>query len=213
MKYIDLDKHLLVQSVESHKMRIVKYPDPLLNRVAEPVTTFDEKLDKFVADMFTKMYESSGVGLAAPQVGVSRRIFVVNINPSEPDEEKRKETELAFINPVLSDLEGDQREEEGCLSIPGIRHEVNRSMKLKVVAQNVKGEEFTLEADEYLAEVIQHEFDHIEGILFIQRLSAGEQIAIQNQLKYLRSQYQKEKQKRKKDKLKAVKAQKKKFKH
>jgi len=86
-------------------------------------------------------------------------------------------------------------------------------MKLKVVAQNVKGEEFTLEADEYLAEVIQHEFDHIEGILFIQRLSAGEQIAIQNQLKYLRSQYQKEKQKRKKDKLKAVKAQKKKFKH
>jgi len=190
-------------------MRIVKYPDPLLNKVAVEVRTFDNRLRKFVADMFTKMYESSGVGLAAPQVGVSKRIFVVNTNPSEEDEKVRAETEMVFINPVLSGFEGEQREEEGCLSIPGIRHEVNRPMKVKVVAQDADGEEFTIDADEYLAEVIQHEFDHIEGILFIQRLSAGEQIGIQHQLKHLRSVYQKEKKhKEKENKLEQKKAQK-----
>ena len=180
-------------------MRIVKYPDPLLNKVAEEVRTFDDRLRKFVADMFTKMYESVGVGLAAPQVGVSKRIFVVNTNPSEEDEKIRAETEMVFINPVLSGFEGEQREEEGCLSIPGIRHDVNRAMKVKVIAQDADGEEFTVDADGYLAEVIQHEFDHIEGILFIQRLSAGEQIAIKQQLKHLRSVYQKDKKRKEKD--------------
>ena len=190
-------------------MKIVKYPDPLLNQVAKEVTTFDERLEKFVADMFIKMYESSGVGLAAPQVGVSKRIFVINVNPSEEDDAIRAKTELVFINPVLSNFEGEQREEEGCLSIPGIRHEVNRAMKLKVVAQNVKGEEFTLEAEEYLAEVIQHEFDHLDGILFIQRLSESEQISIQNQLKHLRNVYQKDKKKKEKENLRFLKKQKK----
>ena len=194
-------------------MRIVKYPDPLLNQVSEKVHTFDDGLKKFVADMFTKMYGSAGVGLAAPQVGKLKRIFIVNTIPMEEDEKKRSETEMVFINPVLSDFDGEQREEEGCLSIPGIRHDVNRSMKVKVVAQNLDGEEFTVDADGYLAEVIQHEFDHLEGILFVQRLSAGEQIVIQHQLKYLRSVYQKEKKKNEKEKKKVMKSQKKRFKH
>ncbi len=201
-------------------MRIVKYPDPLLNKVSEEVRTFDDRLRKFVTDMFTTMYESAGVGLAAPQVGVLKRVFVVNTNPAEEDEKERAKTEMVFINPVLSGLEGEQREEEGCLSIPGIRHDVNRSMSVKVVAQNVDGEEFTLDADGYLAEVILHEFDHIEGILFIQRLSAGEQIVIQHQLKHLRSVYQKEKKRKEKDRKteqkkarKSQKSQKKRLKH
>ncbi len=148
-------------------LEIVKYPEPVLERPAEPVTEFNEELRKFVDDMFESMYAAKGIGLAAPQVAVSKRITVIDLSFKEKPADK-----IVLINPEIIVREGKQYEEEGCLSLPDIREKVSRAAKVKVRAQDVKGQWFELEGEELLARAFQHEIDHLDGILFFKRVSA-----------------------------------------
>ena len=145
---------------------VVKYPEAVLARKADTVTEFDGKLAKLVEEMFDSMYAAQGIGLAAPQIAISKRITVIDTSFKERPEDK-----LALINPEIVEREGKQVEEEGCLSLPEIREKVTRAEWVKVRAQNVKGEWFEVEGDELLARCLQHEIDHLDGILFIDRIS------------------------------------------
>jgi peptide deformylase len=146
---------------------IVKYPDPVLERKGEPVTEFDSDLQVLVDDMFESMYAAKGIGLAAPQIGLSKRLTVIDLSLKERPEDK-----IVLVNPEIIFREGKQYEEEGCLSLPQIRDKVSRAAKVRVRAQNVKGEWFELEGEELLARAFQHEIDHLDGILFFRRMSA-----------------------------------------
>ena len=146
---------------------IVKFPDPILQRPAEPVTVFDEDLKKLVDDMFESMYVAHGIGLAAPQIGIPKRLTVIDLSFQKTPEDK-----IALINPEVVTKEGKIFEEEGCLSLPDIREKVARAAKVKIRAQDVQGNWFEREADELLARAFQHEIDHLDGILFIFRISA-----------------------------------------
>jgi peptide deformylase len=146
---------------------IVKYPDPILQQVAEPVVTFDKELEQLVEDMFESMYDAHGIGLAAPQIGVKKRLTVIDLSNKANAEDK-----LVLINPEIIYREGKQFSEEGCLSLPEIREKVTRAQKVKVRAQNVKGEWFELEGEELLSRCFQHEIDHLDGVLFLFRVSA-----------------------------------------
>jgi peptide deformylase len=146
---------------------IVKYPDPILQQPTEKVVTFDNELQVLAADMFESMYKAVGIGLAAPQIGISKRITVIDLSNQKNPEEK-----IVLINPEITHREGKQYEEEGCLSLPDIRDKVARASKVKVKAQDLEGNWFELEGTELLARAFQHEIDHLDGILFPWRLSA-----------------------------------------
>jgi peptide deformylase len=146
---------------------IVKYPDPVLQKPAEPVTEFDDELRKLVEDMFESMYEAKGIGLAAPQIGISKRLTVIDLSFKKNPEEK-----IVLINPEIIHKEGKQYEEEGCLSLPEIREKVSRAAKVTVRAQDADGKWFEIDGDELLARAFQHEIDHLDGVLFIFRISA-----------------------------------------
>lgn len=140
--------------------RIVKYPDPILREKAQPVKKFHARLHKLLDDMAETMYDAKGVGLAAPQVGILKRVIVVDPGDGL----------IEVVNPELVDLEGEQLSPpEGCLSIPGLLGEVRRANRLKVKGQDRHGEPFEMEAEGYLARIFQHEVDHLNGILFIDR--------------------------------------------
>jgi peptide deformylase len=145
---------------------IVKFPDPILQQPAEPVTVFDAELRKLVDDMFTSMYDAQGIGLAAPQIGISKRLTVIDLSF-----QKRPEDKIVLINPEVIEIKGKQVEEEGCLSLPEIRDRVVRAAEVKVRAQDAEGKPIEVEGTELLARAIQHEIDHLDGILFIFRLS------------------------------------------
>jgi peptide deformylase len=145
---------------------IVKYPDPVLQRIAQPVTEFNEELRTLVDDMFESMYAAEGIGLAAPQVGVSKRLTVIDLSFKKVPEDK-----LVLVNPEIILREGKQLEDEGCLSLPEIRAKVSRAAKVVVRAQDVDGKWFEKDAETLLSRCIQHEIDHLDGILFIFRIS------------------------------------------
>jgi peptide deformylase len=146
---------------------IVTYPDPILQRPTEKVTEFDEGLRKLAADMFESMYTAIGIGLAAPQIGVSKRITVIDLSNQKNAVEK-----IVLVNPEIIHKEGKQVADEGCLSLPDIRDKVSRAAKVKVRAQDLEGKTIELEGTELLARAFQHEIDHLDGILFPWRLSA-----------------------------------------
>lgn len=146
---------------------IVKYPDPILQRPTEKITEFNEELRTLADDMFESMYKAQGIGLAAPQIGVSKRITVIDLSNKENPEDK-----LILVNPEIIAREGKQYAEEGCLSLPDIREKVSRAAKVKVRAQNLEGNWFEMEGTELLARAFQHEIDHLDGVLFLWRLSA-----------------------------------------
>ena len=148
------------------KLTIVKYPEPVLQKPGEPVTEFDDALRGFVADMFETMYEAQGVGLAAPQVAVSKRITMIDVSNGKDPAQK-----LVLINPEIVEREGRLYEEEGCLSFPEIREKVVRAAKVKVRAQDEYGKWFEVEGEELLSRCLQHEIDHLDGVLFIFRIS------------------------------------------
>jgi peptide deformylase len=148
-------------------LKIVKYPEPVLEQPGEPVTEFDSELRKLAADMFETMYASQGIGLAAPQVGVSKRVTVIDLSMGKDPKQK-----LVLVNPEVILTEGRQYEEEGCLSFPDIREKVVRSAKVRIRAQDEKGKWFEMDGDELLARAFQHEIDHLDGVLFIFRMSA-----------------------------------------
>jgi peptide deformylase len=148
-------------------MEILKYPDPRLREVAKEITEINEEIKKIAYSMIETMYCAKGIGLAATQVGIPIRLFVIDV---EQLEEKPKP--IIFINPVIIRMEGKEKSEEGCLSIPGQTAPVERATKIVVKYKNFEGEEIELEADGLLARAIQHENDHLDGKLFIDRLSS-----------------------------------------
>lgn len=162
------------------KLAIVKYGDPVLETVARPVTDFGKELAQLVDNMFETMYFAKGVGLAAPQVNMSWRLTVVDISSGQNPDDK-----LVLVNPQIVKLEGSQVGEEGCLSIPGFREQVKRANKAIVRAQNVKGEFFDVAGEELLARAMQHEIDHLNGVLFIQHLSLLKRDLIKRKIKKL----------------------------
>lgn len=162
-------------------LRIVKYGDPVLETMCEPVVEFDTpELHELVGNMFETMYANKGVGLAAPQVGLPRRLTIIDTSAGENPDAK-----LVLINPEILEKEGKQIGEEGCLSIPGFREDVSRAMKVKMRAQNIKGEFFEIDGEELLARAMQHELDHLNGILFLSHLSALKRDMIRRKIRKL----------------------------
>ncbi len=159
---------------------VIKYPDPVLSQPAAQVTLFDAALAELVEEMFDSMYAAQGIGLAAPQINIRKRITVIDVSFKERSEDK-----LALINPVILDRTGKQVEEEGCLSLPEIREKVQRAAWVRVRAQNVKGETFEVEGEELLARALQHEIDHLNGILFIDHLSRLKRDLVQRRIRKL----------------------------
>ena len=146
-------------------LSILEFPDPRLRTRAEPVRTFDAALKQFVADMFETMYAANGVGLAATQVNVHQRVLVADMSDD-------RDQPLALINAEIIEKSGAQVYQEGCLSFPGIYADVTRALKVTVKANDVDGNEITVEAEGPLAVCIQHELDHLEGKVFVDYLSA-----------------------------------------
>ena len=161
--------------------KIFKYEEPVLEQKAELVTEFDTaELNELIADMWETMYAAKGVGLAAPQIGLGKRISVIDTSVGE-DEAKK----IVIINPEVVSREGKQTGEEGCLSIPGFREPVTRANKVTVRAQNERGEDIELNGEELLARAFEHEIDHLNGILFINHLSTLKRDLIRRKIKKL----------------------------
>ncbi len=161
-------------------LEIVKYPDPVLETPGEPVTEFDERLKKLVSDMFETMYAAHGVGLAAPQVGVAQRLFVMDCSGGRDPEQR-----LALINPEVLRVEGDQAGDEGCLSFPGIFFTVKRSLRAVVRAQDLRGEWFEVDGMELTARCMLHETDHCDGIVFIDKTTPLKRELVKRKIKKL----------------------------
>ncbi len=146
------------------RLTIIEYPDPRLRTRAQPVEQFDAALSQLIDDMFETMYEAPGIGLAATQVDVHRRLIVLDIS------EDRSEP-LVYINPEILEREGQTKTEEGCLSVPGVFDDVQRATRIRVRAQDKTGAPFERELEGVLAVCVQHEMDHLEGKLFVDYLS------------------------------------------
>lgn len=166
--------------LKGDQLPIVKYPEPVLSKVAAPVTDFSPKLKQLVKDMLFTMYHAPGIGLAAPQVGESLRLFVLDVDydreeitSASGEEEYRLSgfNPKVFINPVITGTSGTTTYEEGCLSVPGVYEEVKRYKEIHVKYQDLDGNFHEMTADDLLAICIQHENDHLDGIVFIERLS------------------------------------------
>lgn len=161
-------------------LEIVKYPDPVLETPGDPVTEFDDNLKKLVSDMFETMYAAPGVGLAAPQVGVSKRLFVMDCSGGKDPAQR-----VALINPVVLRVEGEQSGDEGCLSFPGIFFNVKRSLRAIVRAQDVDGNEFEIDGLDLTARCMLHETDHCDGIVFIDRTTPLKREMVKRKIKKL----------------------------
>lgn len=146
---------------------VLIYPDPILKQKARPVALVDDAARELIKDMVDTMYAEEGIGLAAPQIGELRRIIVIDTSPKQEGEKLR-----VFVNPELVTAEGRTRYTEGCLSIPGEAEEIERFSKVTVRALDEHGEMFELDADGLLAIALQHEMDHLDGVLFVDRLSS-----------------------------------------
>ena len=159
---------------------IVKFGNPVLEKPAEKVTVFDEELKKLTHDMFESMYAAHGVGLAAPQIGISRRIAVVDVTFQEDPKAK-----LVLVNPEIIHTEGKHTQSEGCLSIPDFRENVKRALKVTIRAQDVHGKFFEKTGEELLARAFQHETDHLNGKLYISHISALKRDLIKRKIRKL----------------------------
>ena len=160
---------------------IVYYGEPVLEKQAETVTQFDTpELHKLIDDMFESMYAAKGVGLAAPQIGISQRIAVIDLSVSEDPSQK-----IVIINPEIIAREGAQIGEEGCLSIPGFREQVRRAQKVTVRAQDIKGQAFEMTGEDLLARAFSHEIDHLYGRLYISHVSALKRDLIRRKVRKL----------------------------
>jgi peptide deformylase len=162
---------------------IVKYGDPVLEKPAKTITQFNAELDELAEDMFATMYAAQGIGLAAPQIGKSIRLAVVDVTSG-----KNSEAKIVLVNPEIIHGEGEKREEEGCLSIPGFRGYVVRPQFVTIKAQNLKGEPFEIRGEDLLARAFCHEIDHLNGILFLQHLGMLKRDLIKRKIKKLKKQ-------------------------
>jgi len=160
---------------------IVKYGAAVLETPSKAVEKFDAKLGELVTDMFESMYAASGVGLAAPQIGIGLRLAVIDVSLG-----KNPEAKIVCANPEIIHVEGEQREEEGCLSVPGFRGYVMRPQYVTVRAQDASGKEFEMRGEGLLARAFCHEIDHLNGILFIQHLSMLKRDLIKRKIRKLK---------------------------
>jgi len=151
---------------------IVVYPDKRLKEVSTPVTEFNEELHALLDDMYDTMLSKKGVGLAAIQIGVAKRVLIINLPEDESDDVViKKEDTLEIINPVFTSMEGNCKNQEGCLSVPGFYEDIERASHVVVEYQNRHGEKKTIDNKEFLAIALQHEMDHLEGKVFVEKLS------------------------------------------
>lgn len=171
--------------MDLENLSIIPYPHPTLRYKSKPIVRVDENLKKVIRKMFDLMYAAKGVGLAANQVGLPLRFFVVN---ELADPEKGKE--LVFINPVLSLPKGSDKAEEGCLSLPSIYADVVRPKTVKVNAYDITGEEIHFEASGLMSRIVQHETDHLDGVLFVDRLADSERSKIENEVQEMEIVFQ-----------------------
>ena len=163
-------------------MNIVNYPDPVLRQRAKPLTEINKEVYLQVEEMLELMYQAQGIGLAAPQVGWSVRLFII-------DSDGDRDMEKVFINPVIIEEVGELNKEEGCLSFPGIMSKIVRAHRIKAQAYNLKGQKIEIEAEGLAARAWQHELDHLNGCLFIDKMSPANRLAISHQLKEFEQSY------------------------
>ena len=162
--------------------RVVCYPDPVLRKKAQMIEEIDDEVRARAAEMLEIMYESKGVGLAGPQAGWSARI--VTVNHTGEDEDER-----ILINPEITKQEGEETDEEGCLSLPGIRGKISRAARVEVEAYDLEGRDVHIEAEGLLARAWQHEIDHLDGVLILDRMSPAAHLLSRRQIKELESAY------------------------
>ncbi len=167
-------------------MQIVQYPGPALRRGGKKIEAFDDALRATADAMLDQMYEAQGVGLAAPQVGLDLELLV--LNPTGDPEDR--EGELVICNPAIKSRKGNEWGEEGCLSFPGIYAEVERAKKILVTYQDLDGNPQELRADDFLARIIQHEIDHLKGVLFVDRLSSVDKVRVRPKLQDMERKFE-----------------------
>lgn len=166
-------------------MRIIQYPHPTLRHTSKPLRRVDAELRGMVDQMFDLMYEASGIGLAANQVDLPYRFFVLNVS-GDPE---RKDEQRVYINPTITKRSGSAEAEEGCLSLPGLYGDVKRPERISVHSYNLQGDEIVEELEGLHARAVQHELDHLDGILFIDRLSPTAQLAVKEALSEFELQF------------------------
>jgi peptide deformylase len=168
-------------------LRIVPYPHPALRYESRPVLQIDDKLRGIVREMFELMYASNGIGLAANQVGIPLRFFILNLtaDPEQPDQER------VFINPQIRKRHSSEENEEGCLSFPGLYGKVRRARKIRVHSFDLQGNDVEIEADDLLGRAIQHELDHLDGKLFIDYLGTIAKTSANPKVKEIEAGYRK----------------------
>ena len=173
-----------LKKIDPNQLELVKYPDPRLRTKCAEVKEFDDWLRQVAERMFEIMYASKGIGLAAPQVGLGIRIFVCNPagKPSSPEG-------MVFVNPVLTDLAGAAESEEGCLSFPGVYGQVMRAAKCRIRAYDVNGNPLDRQGEDMLARIWQHEVDHLEGVLHIDRFGEAAKLACRRTLREMEEAY------------------------
>ena len=169
-------------SVELQNLTIVHYPHPALRKVCEPVMEFGDELKAFADRMLELMHAGHGVGLAAPQVGVLKRMFVMNATEERGDD-------MVFVNPEIRDLHGSREAEEGCLSLPEVYVQIRRAPRCRIVAQDVYGQPIELEGEDLVCRAWQHETDHLNGILILDRMGPSDKIATKKRLRELEAAY------------------------
>lgn len=170
----------------NENLTIIRYPDPRLKKISQPVTIFDDALKSLADRMLDLMREAKGVGLAAPQVGINQRLFVMN-HSGEPGDDR------VYVNPVLTVIDGEYEAEEGCLSLPDIHINVIRANKVQIDAQDLTGKPISLEREGFEARVWQHETDHLLGIMLTDRMSFTDKMKHRKRLKDLTTAFEKKK--------------------
>jgi peptide deformylase len=166
-------------------MKIVQYPHPALRHVCRPLTAIDAKVRKAAEEMLELMYEAKGLGLAAPQVALPYRLIVLNLT----GDRERRDQEGAYVNPVILERKGSVEDEEGCLSFPGLYAKVRRAKSVKVQAYNLNGELVDIAASDLPARAWQHEIDHLDGILFMDKMGTIAKLASRSALKEFEREY------------------------
>lgn len=169
--------------MELSDLKIIHYPDPRLKKVSQTVQTFDAELKLLAERMLELMREQRGVGLAAPQVGINLRLFVMNATGNPEDDQ-------VYVNPELSDAQGSEEGEEGCLSLPDINAKIVRDKTVRLLAYDLEGRPVQIEANGYVARVWQHEFDHLNGTLITDRMGPVAKMGARKKLKELEAEYE-----------------------
>jgi len=167
-------------------LNVVYFGDPKLEKVSEPISEVTPEIRKLARDMFETMYYTSGVGLSAPQIGINKRLLVIDVSGGED-----RSKQLTVINPVVIETNGSQTGREGCLSFPGLFATVTRPNFVKIRGLNLDGKEVEVEGTELLARALLHEIDHLDGILYIQRMKKSDREVIVKKMKKIKSQIDK----------------------